>query len=387
MDADTLRSLIADDDLGLLDVKPAPGKAPTEAERLVEGFFEIQDFYRENGREPENDMTNIQEARLAMRLKGLRENPSKCAELLDLDEFGLLVPTPAPESIDDILDDDFLQVLDTPEDDIFQLRHVPESIEMPDYVARRRPCDTFEQYESLFKDCHADLAEGKRLLKPFANEQQIQQGQFFILRGVMGYVEHVGDKEKKKGKVNARLRCIFENETESDMLLRSLSCELYKDGRRVTEHEDRLMDDLNQVAEEDALTGTIYILKSLSANPAIAEMRDLYKIGFCTTTVEERIKSAENDSTYLHAPVHVVETFVCYNLNPQKLELLLHRFFGQACLNIDVFDESGRRYAPREWFVVPLAVIEEAIELMISGQIIHYTYDEELKLIIEKSVD
>jgi len=290
-----------------------------------------------------------------------------------------------PESIDDIFEDDDLNLLgDDNEDSIFNLRHIPQNMEMPDHIAQRRPCADFEAFEPLFEQCHADLKSGKRSMRQFANEQQIQKGQFFVLKGVLTYVAEVGEKEKISGKTNARLHCIFENGTESDMLLRSLARELYKDGRRVTEHEDRLMDDLNNISDEDGQTGFIYVLKSLSANPDIASIQDLYKIGFSTVPVEERVKNAVDDPTYLMAPVHIVEAFECFNLNPQKLELLLHKFFGKVCLEVDVFDRAGKRITPREWFIAPLPVIDEAIELIISGEIIDYIYDSELKVICKR---
>lgn len=381
MDADKLRELIEDDDLGLLDVKPKQANGMTEDERLAESFFEITIFYGEHGREPENDMANVQESRLAMRLSNLRKDPEKIKELVDLDEFDLLQPIKEIESIDDIFEDDDLDILgDGDSDSIFNLKHVPQNTESPDYVASRKPCKDFEQFEPLFKQCHADLKSGKRSLRTFVNEQQIQVGEFFVLSGVMVYVSDMGDKEKKNKKVNARLRCIFENGTEGDLLLRSLARNLYKDGRRITEHEDRLMDDLNNIAAEDSQTGHIYVLKSLSQNPDIAPIHDLYKIGFSTVPVEERIKNAEDDPTYLMAPVHIVETFECFNLNPQKLELLLHRFFGTVCLEVDVFDNAGKRHTPREWFIAPLPIIEEAIELIISGDIVNHVYDDEAKL-------
>ncbi|MCD6526305.1 MAG: GIY-YIG nuclease family protein [Desulfuromonas sp.] len=330
-------------------------------------------------------MTNIQEAKLAMRLSALREDAGKAKELVDLDEFNLLRPAKKPESIDEIFADDDLDILvGADADSIFNLKHVPQTIDMPDYVARRKPCDDFDQFEDLFFQCHADLQAGKRTLRPFAKEQQIKQGQFFALKGVLTYIANVGEKEKTGGKTNARLRCIFENGTESDMLLRSLARELYKDGRRVTESEDRLMDDPNNVFGEDSQTGHIYVLRSLSTNPDIALIRDLYKIGFSTLPVEERIKNAEDDPTYLMAPVHLVEIFECFNLNPQKLELLLHKFFGKVCLEVDVFDTGGKRYTPREWFIVPLPVIAEALELIISGEIVDFAYDHQNKLIYSK---
>jgi len=385
MDKEKLLELIADDDLGLLTVTPKQSNGLTEDERLVETFFEIADFYRQRGREPESNINNVQEYSLAARLASLRISPEKIKMLVDLDEFGLLTPVKQPESIDEILDDDDLNLLgNSEENSIFTLRNVPQNIEAPDYVAQRKPCRDFSRFEPLFKQCHSDLQSGKRILRPFVNEQQIETGEFFILRGVMVYVADMGDREKKNKKVNARLRCIFENGTEGDLLLRSLARNLYKDGRRITEHEDRLMDDLNNITDEDGQTGFIYILRSLSTDPQITALKDLYKIGFSTIPVKERVKNAEDDPTYLMAKVHILETFECYNLNPQKLELLLHRFFGKVCLEVDVFDRSGKRYTPREWFMAPLAVIEEAIELIISGKIIDYVYDEELMLIRSK---
>ena len=379
-----LLEILEGDSLGLLELKPVQS-AMSEDERLTDSFFEIIEFVRQNGRKPDNDMANMQEARLAMRLNGLRSNPDKTKALLDLDEFGLLVPLKKPESIDDILEDDDLNLLgDSGKESIFNLRHVSQNIESPDYVANRKPCKEFKRFESLFKQCHSDLQSKKRVLRPFVNEQQIQAGEYFILSGVMVYVAEVGAKEKKNKKVNARLRCIFENGTEGDLLLRSLARNLYKDGRRITEHADRLMDDLNNITDEDGQTGFIYVLQSLSSNPEVVSIQDLYKIGFSTVPVEERVKNAADDPTYLMAPVHIVEAFECFNLNPQKLELLLHKFFGKVCLEVDVFDKSGKRFTPREWFIAPLSVIDEALELIISGEIVDYVYDDELKVVCRK---
>ena len=385
MDKEKLLELIEDDDLGLLDVKPRQANGMTEDERLAESFFEITTFYREHGREPENDMANVQESRLAMRLSNLRKDPEKIKELVDLDEFDLLQPTKEIESIDDIFEDDDLDILGGEEQDsIFNLKHVPKSIQAADFIANRETCAGFEQYEPLFQQCHVDLKSGKRTLFQTVREDQIHEGQFFVLGGVMLYLASIGEDAKKTRRKDPRLYCIFENGTESNMLFRSLIKALLTDGRCVTEHEDRLMDDLNNISGEDSQTGHIYVLKSLSTNPDIAPIKDLYKIGFSTVPVEERIKNAADDPTYLMAPVHIVETFECFNLNPQKLELLLHRFFGKVCLAVDVFDNAGKRHTPREWFIAPLPVIEESIELIISGEIIDHIYDEDLQLITKK---
>ena len=170
------------------------------------------------------------------------------------------------------------------------------------------------------------------------------------------------------------------------MLLRSLAAELYKDGRRVSAHEDHLLDGLQGITEEDQETGYIYVLRSLSKNPDIAAIQHLYKIGFSKQPIESRLKHAETEPTFLMAPVKLIESFQCYNLNPQKLELLLHTFFGESCLNIDIYDADGKRYVPREWFVAPLEVIEQAIQLLINGEIIHYKYDAEKQEISLKTL-
>ena len=152
----------------------------------------------------------------------------------------------------------------------------------------------------------------------------------------------------------------------------------------MTEHEDRLIDTMQEISADDQQTGYIYVLRSLSSKEDISNKKDLYKIGYSSGSVEERIKNAEEDPTYLMAPVQIVTTFECFNLNPQKLELILHKFFAEVCLEVDVFDSTGKRHTPREWFIAPLPVIEEAIRLIISGEITGYRYDARTKLIRKK---
>ena len=168
------------------------------------------------------------------------------------------------------------------------------------------------------------------------------------------------------------------------MLFRSLIKSLLSDGRCVTKHEDRLMDDLNHICEEDSQTGHIYILKSLMPDLQTDEFKDLYKIGFTTGTVEGRIKNAHKEPTFLSYPVKIIETFLCYNLKAQKLESILHTLFNAVRLDARVDSDSGRSALATEWFIVPLPVIEEAIELIMSEEIVHYRYDHELKMLCRK---
>jgi T5orf172 domain len=384
MERETLLALIADDDFGLLKVKPKGASASSSADRLVASFGEINDFIRKFDRVPAPDQADVQEYRLYSRLESMRRDIAKAASLAEYDEFGLLAGIKQIKSIDDVYQDDEFGILSNTANAIFDLKHVPKQTTMPDYIASRKRCEDFDRFESLLVQCQADLRSGKRKLWPFAKEQQIHEGLFFVLRGILLYVAEVGDREVTSGKNNARLRCIFENGTESDMLLRSLAAELYKDGRRVSAHEDHLLDGFEGISDADQETGFIYVLKSGSSRPEIANIENLFKIGFCRGTVEERVKNAEQDPTFLMAPVKIVTAFKCFNMNPVKLEQLLHRFFGKWCLAVDVFDLAGHRHAPREWFIAPLDAIEQAIHFVISGEIVQFQYDGNRRTIVAR---
>ncbi|MGD9929555.1 MAG: GIY-YIG nuclease family protein [Mangrovibacterium sp.] len=389
-----LADIFNSDPLGIIKVKLKSSNGKTTDERLLASFNEINEFVKANNREPQQTVTNINEYQLYTRLKSLREDSGKIDVLRAADIYKLLpavesgdLAEPKPEyqkkkkeikSLDDILGDDTLDILAGDDNGLFDLKHVPKETTMPDYVASRKPCKEFDQFEHLFKACHTELTSGKRNVYPFKNEQQIDKGYFFVLKGVMLFVAEVGRREPdENGKVNARLRCIFENGTESDMLLRSLAAELYKHGRRITENEDRLLDNFSNITKEDEEAGFIYVLRSKSTRPEIQHIKSLYKIGYSRTSVEDRIKNADKEPTYLMAPVEYIAGWQCYNLNAQKFEQLIHNFFGNTCLEVDVFDENGKRHTPREWFIAPLPVIEQAVELIISGEIVNYKYDVE----------
>jgi len=386
MDKDkVLQEIFNSDSLGLLNVKPKKSSAPTSDERLISSFQEINDFFEKYKREPQPNTGDMAEFRLYSRLKAFREDENNAKACQLLDKHGLL-KTEKKEinSIDDIFTDDSLNILGKSSEGLFDFKHVPKETNMPEYIASRKPCKEFEKFEPLFIKCQSDISNGKRRLYPFKNEQDIVVGHFFVLKGVLLYVAHVGEKFNENSKINARLRCIFENGTESDMLLRSLSAELYKHGRRVSENEDGLFGGSQGITEEDKETGFIYVLRSLSNDPKINSISNLYKIGYSNVPVEERTKNAEQEPTYLMAPVKIISVFTCYNVNPQKLEQLIHNFFGKVCLNFDIFDKNGVRHTPREWFIAPLDVIEDAIEFIITGDIVNYRYDAEKELIVTK---
>ena len=384
MDKDKLLALIADDDFELIKARPAQSAATSADERLISAFHEINRFVNEYGREPQPGK-GIQEHQLYARLKGIRASKDKIQALMDLDEHMLLEKEVKElQSIKDIFEDDDLGILKSDADRIFNLTHVSKAMDIPDFVAQRKPCKDFGVFKEKFLLCHQELSSGKRKLFPFRSELQIESGRFFVLKGVLIHIAQVGEiKDTKNGRLNARLRCIYENGTESNILLRSLARALYRDGRTVSENEEHFMDGFNNIQADDKEKGFIYILKSLSRDPQITSLEDLYKIGFSTVPVEERIKNASLDPTYLMAPVKIVTAYRCFNINPQKLELLLHKFFGSSCLNIDIIGQDGQRYNPREWFIAPLDIVEEAIHLILSEKVLKYKYDAKNQRIID----
>ncbi len=281
---------------------------------------------------------------------------------------------------------DELGIFESEESSIFNLKHISKERAEAEFIARRKPCKNFVEFEQKFIQCHQEISEGKRKLRKFSREYDMEKGMFFVLKGMLVYLAEVGEKVKdENGKWDARLRAIFENGTESNLLLRSLGKELFKDGKRVTELTEKALDNFYNITEEDKEAGFIYVLRSLSDKQEIKSIKNLYKIGFSKIPVEERIKNAVLEPTYLMATVEIVAVFKCFNMNPQKLEQLLHTFFGSSCLNVDVFDNEGRRHSPREWFIAPLDIINLAINFMINGDIVNYKYDAEKEEIIFKN--
>jgi len=392
-----LDDIFNDDPLGLLNVKAKKSSARTSDERLANSFDEINDFIEKHEREPEPNPGNITEYKLYSRLKSLREDEEKMMALEPQDKYGLFdVEKTEINSIDDIFEDDILGIFDDENADLFEFKHTPKPDERAkaDFVARRRKCKDFDKYEADFKAVQNDLANGKRKLLPFKQEN-LRPGDYYVHNGVLLYLESVDFKEEvqefssgERVRKDGRTHCIFENGTESNMLYRSLYKVLLANGKAVSKNLDivneEFIENFSTISEEDEASGYIYVLKSLSDDSEIASTQNLFKIGYSKNPVPQRIKDAEKEPTYLMAPVELVTAFKCFNMNTQKFEQLIHNFFGASCLEVDVFDSSGRRHTPREWFIAPLDVIEQVITLIISGEVVKYAYDTKNEVIIEK---
>ncbi|HRO85723.1 MAG TPA: GIY-YIG nuclease family protein [Niabella sp.] len=398
MDKDKkLQELLDNDPLGLLNIKPSNSPSRNEDERLVASFQEINEFFEQYKREPKPG-NGIQEHQLHSHLKSIRANPAKSEILKAHDIHGILSSEPQePVSIDDIIENDPLGLLDDDTAGLFELKNIKateKSRAETDFVARRKPCKDFYKYEQQFKDVQKDLKDGKRKLIVF-KLGNLRQEAYYVHNGILFFVEKIEitkkDHYKPDGtrvREDGRTRCIFENGTESNMLKRSIEKLLYANGQVVTENADQTNEDFTErfsnITAEDEEAGFIYILKSKSDKKELKEIHNLYKIGFSKTTVEDRVKNASQEPTYLMADVRIVMAYKCYNMNPQKLEQLLHNFFGTSCLNFDVFDKDGNRHTPREWFIAPLTIIEQAIHYIISGDIIYYRYDSTNEEIVER---
>jgi len=266
------------------------------------------------------------------------------------------------------------------QDDITILRHVRSSAakRAAGEIADRTSCADFERFRPGFEQAERELKTGIRKTLRFGRDTSIADGNYFIIGGQLAYVAEVGDTIKApNGESDARLRLIYANGTESNLLRRSLQRALYKDstGRRLSDPDTGpLFGDMPE--PDDIESGFVYVLRSLSKHPFVAEHRELiHKIGVTGSKVETRIAGAEKDATYLLAEVEVVATYKLHNLNRTRLENIFHRLFGAAQLDLTIEDRFGHPVKPREWFLVPLHVIDEAVRRIQDESITEVVYD------------
>ncbi|MDQ7280593.1 GIY-YIG nuclease family protein [Stenotrophomonas sp. Sm6012] len=378
-----------DDLLEALGVEAAPTKASThtaQQERLIAGFEDILRFVESHGRAPQHgEDRDIFERLYAVRLDRLRGIPEARDLLAPMDTAGLLDGQVTATVNPDELDEDALLAelgVDTPAggDDITQLRHVASFAERKaaEEIANRTRCEDFEKFQPLFESVENDLKDGRRKTLRFGRDASVLQGNFFILGGQMAYVAEVGEPIRApNGEADARMRVIYSNGTESNLLQRSLQRALYKDetGRRITDaNNGPLFGDT--LEPDDIESGTIYVLQSRSDHPFVAQHRELiHKIGVTGGKVETRIAAAKDDATYLLAGVDIVATYKLAHINRTKLENLFHKIFAPAQLDLTIEDRFGKPVKPREWFLVPLQAIDEAVSRIRDGSITDYVYD------------
>ena len=390
-----------DDNLGLLITKAAAPTRSSEEEIIVNHFAAINAFIDEQGVEPgstENSRSpNLSEYTLEGNLEAFRADARHRALLAPFDRHGLLgaavASAPVPTSIEAILDSKDT-LLSGPADDIFVLKHVADStvskVNAPEEIARRRPCADFERFAPMFTELKTDLASGRRVTKQFEREASVVPGASFILNGILSYVADVDNVQRRRNDRETRIRVIFDNGLEGNHLLRSFARMLYDDesGLQILEAAPTASGPLFGGAvhvsgplftgepdkdEFGEVRGTVYIVESLSEDPNIVALKGrLYKIGFTTQPIEKRLADVEKDPTFLCAKVHLRATYDT-NFSPRKLEQLLHQFFAHANLQVEVV--LGRPVLPKEWFVVPLDLVKEAVTRILDRSIVGYRYD------------
>lgn len=380
-----------DDLLEALGVEAAPNKAAThtaQQERLIAGFEDILRFVETHGRAPQHgEDHDIFERLYAVRLDRLRGLPEAHDLLAPMDTSGLLDGQAAATVNPDELDEDALLAelgVEAPagEDDITQLRHVATYAERKaaEEIANRTRCEDFDTFKLLFEKVQRELKSGERRVLRLEERSldEIQKGTYFIIGGQTAYIaEEKGEFKTNYDRRDMRLRVIYDNGTESELLQRSLQRALHRDkvARLIS---DPVAGPLfgDTMEPDDIESGTIYVLESRSNHPFVAQHRELiHKIGVTGGKVETRVSAAKDDATYLLADVDIVATYKLAHINRTKLENLFHKIFAPAQLDLTIEDRFGKPVKPREWFLVPLQAIDEAVSRIRDGSITNYIYD------------
>lgn len=374
------------DDPLLADVT-APRKRTTSSDRLVAGFQEILAFYEANGRLPEDTPAEIS---LFHKWAGLLKSEKKIDRCRPFDDLGILpqpgqtVEEPQPEyhrelteeeQLEAILNDPLLAdiedgadlgLFDVPE----YMRQRLEARKEAEYVGKRQPCEDFDKYADGFKEIQQGLKSGKYKLVKFS-EPNLKVGRYFVEQGIIGYLAAFEQEAKNNlGRVDGRTRVIYENGSEADIKFRTITKNLSVDGYSIMDCSEMSPEEFEKcfsITDKDVESGTIYVLRSKSSRPEIAAIKDLYKIGFTVTSVESRIANARNEPTYLCADVEIVATWKVYNVKSSTFEALIHKLFD--CVQLQVTVDG---HHPKEWFIVPFKLIDEAVNAVIYSKSIEY---------------
>lgn len=373
-----------EDELSAFKPKEKQDTVSPEDERIIAGFKDISRFFERKGWLPASASPDIFERLLAIRLEAIKAQ-TKCMALLEgYDEHGLLtMEVPKEISPENLSDDELADLLteDHSDDGLFDMKHVRtfEERTQPDLIADRKPCKNFDQFKRLFDAVSFDLKQGVRQYYALegGENKKVSPGEFYVLNGQIAYVASVGDVFlNAQNRPDARMRVIFINGTESNPLVRSFQRAMYGDTSARGISEPKLDGLFAETPTNYTENGIIYVLRSKSEDPFITAHRDLvHKIGVTTTSVEIRIANAENDATYLLAGVEVVASYKLFGINPIKLEDLIHQVFRNVQLDIEIKDRFGKTVRPREWYLVPISIVDELITHIQQGDAQGLRYD------------
>ncbi len=374
-----LSELFESEDADLFRPKPKMHVA-TPDDRLINSFNEITQFVRDHGRIPNAEADEMREAVLGTQLNSIRISKHRAEILEDYDELGLLELSKPPQTLDELFAEDAGLFGD--DKGVFSdgpgkiISRAPRPV---DDRAERKPVSNFETiFKQGFIEQQQLLSEGKRRLTRYTGVYHLEIGNYYIHEGQMLRVVDEGEKKRVYDRNKERFRIIYENGTESNMYRRSLSQRLREDGYKIVDAV------YEEPRDDTAAIGRIYVLSSLSSDPDIMTIKNFYKIGVTTGAVENRIKNAAADPTYLMAPVKIIEDYrLTGEYRPQKVEDLIHQVFAHAQVDMQITALDGKLYSPREWYSVPLGAIQEAIELIGSGEITNYHYDPVAQMLVK----
>lgn len=407
----------AEDELDLLNGVTAKKESLSEADKQLQKLDGICKFIEKEKRLPSRDSTDFAEQRLAVRYHSL------CYSNPDLQEACLAfrekvngrpadenVTEPAaqtdsePElsfsSLEDIFNRDSLGMLDIPDDFVppVSLHKTKKVIvNKADTVAKSVPCPNFAEYAPLFDEIRVHLKSGNLKTSKFKGyAHRFEPGQIFILNGIFVLVaacdyKNVVSKNHKKA---YRIRLIYSNGTEVSPLnytfLESINIdELSARIQAVNAAGESFLKELKEYFADEQETfskqkagsdgsGYIYILRTLSKDPELLKFQEssyLVKIGFCTTTVEERIKNAANDATYLFAPVELITSIRCSGMDVHRFEQLIHACLYAHRLKVTLTTAEGKKFNPREWFTVSADTAIDVAMHIKDGTINQYKID------------
>ena len=417
----SLEEVLANDKLNLLKVNEDNTPKAATLDHSLEIFAPIEKFVGQFKRLPDEKNGNFNEKRLANQLLSLKDShPKEFEDFLAQHQELLKNNKPTHQalkdhvsqkeslngsikplspkiytSLDEILEHDdlgLLEGLDILDTGPKTKRKTPDTKTSAQMVAKTIPCPEFDLFKPCFDKLKLLISEKALKLEPFKGLSfNLERGQFFILKGQYALI---ASADNDKPEIYAthkhfRVRVILNNGTEYTPLNRSFIRSLddneqsfkvlasKKEGERfLAELKDYLK---HPSSDPNLTTGYLYVLRSKSNNQALQQFMqtsDLLKIGFCSTTVEERIANAKNSPTYLCSEVEICQTYRCTNnIKPHQVERLVHALLNEHRLNITLKDNFGKTYRPQEWFTVPFETVEQIIAHIIDGTIQNYRVD------------
>lgn len=289
---------------------------------------------------------SVEERLLSNDLASLRASRENLGGLEESDFYGLVF-----DDLDEnaLFDDPLLESRSS----IFSLNSALLQKSRPDFIARRMLCPDFHRFELMFELIRDAVKNRTITPRPFRQEK-IKQGEILSLKRKLIFIADVRDRHDRNGKADARLRVIYDNATESNLLMSSLIRAMQKDkgSARITMSEEGPLFGSIQ-------TGFIYVVRSLSKNKAVS---GFLKVGVTQGSVKDRISGAEKQSTYLFAPVKVLDVYKIIGYSAFDIEEKLHRALKAYRKSIRVTGPTGRRYKPREWFEIDRQGVASVIE-------------------------